>query len=75
MWSEVEGKPVNRERRKSTSKDKAVSSDLKARGAKAEKSRTRREAPHGLTQPSAWPGLRDPHMNIPLRPQNKCFFF
>ena len=36
MWSEVEGKPVNRERRRSTSKDKAVSRDLKARGAKAE---------------------------------------
>lgn len=38
LCSEAEGKPVNRERRQSTSKEKAVSSDLKARGAETEMS-------------------------------------
>ena len=47
MSSEVEGNPVNRERRKSTSKDKAVSSDLKASGAKAETEMRQRRVGQG----------------------------
>ena len=47
MSSEVEGNPVNRERRKSTSKDKAVSSDLKASGGKAETEMRQRRVGQG----------------------------